>query len=327
MLAFVIWDQSHWGRTRDEYLFGFLVPVFVVWVLNERRGLWRLVFDPASGPPQTEWEHGWQERLRAWRRRTWPAWTARLFECLALMAAMIGFIGIAFAVLYRAMESHNLVTTQLSTLGFALLLLSAAFLFFDRRKNGERLPLGERFLAVSLLLFPALIWVLSAPLFSFLDNSIRTFLMNKVAVVVFEVFDLLGYSITREGSVLVLPTGRVGVAEACSGIYSLMASLFAGSFLAATSLPVGFAALWKKAAMVLAAMLFAFLTNIARSLFLTLWAYHRGPEAIEESVILLGQDLGSLHDFLGYAVIVPVVVALLLLVALFSIRMEEPAPA
>lgn len=168
-----------------------------------------------------------------------------------------------------------------------------------------------------------LIWMLSAPLFSFLDNTIRTFLMNKVAVIVFGICDIIGFSIVREGSVLVLPLGKVGVAEACSGIYSLMASLFAGSFLASMSLPVGIGSLWKKIAMVFAAMVFAFVTNIGRSLFLTVWAYNYGPDAIDEHISLFGQDLGSLHDFLGYVVIAPVVLALLVLVPIFNFKFEQ----
>jgi|TARA_B110000438_G_scaffold291359_1_gene328199 exosortase len=204
-------------------------------------------------------------------------------------------------------------------------MLAAVYVFCERRKCGERIPLAERWMLVGLFLFPALIWVLSAPLFSFLDNTIRTFLMNKVAVIVFGICDILGFSIVREGSVLVLPTGRVGVAEACSGIYSLMASLFAGSFLASMSLPVGFGSLWKKVTMVIAAMFFAFLTNIGRSLFLTIWAYNHGPDAIDEHIFLVGQDLGSLHDFLGYAVIAPVVLALLVLVPIFNFKFEQPA--
>jgi hypothetical protein len=47
------------------------------------------------------------------------------------------------------------------------------------------------------------------------------------------VFDLAGATLIREGNVLVLPTGRVGVAEACSGIRSLTGCLFSGALLGA----------------------------------------------------------------------------------------------
>jgi exosortase len=324
LISFLVWDQQYWWRVRDEYLFGFLVPFFVFWVLNERKAYFRLILDSSAKPGRSEEERSWAQRLRKARGLAIPNWVIRTSDVLVMGVALLGFVWVTFAALYRVMEGHNLVTTQLLAMSNALLLLTGVYIFLDRRSDGEQIPFVERWMLVGLFLFPALIWLLSAPLFSFLDNTIRTFLMNKVAIVVFEFCDVMGYSVVREGSVLVMPTGRVGVAEACSGIYSLMASLFAGSFLASMSLPVGLGSLWKKVSMVLAAMVFAFLTNIGRSLFLTLWAYHHGPEAIDEPLIILGQDLGSLHDFLGYAVIGPVVIALLILVQIFTFDFERP---
>lgn len=324
VLAFLIWDQQHWWRLRDEYLFGFLVPVFVYFVARERFGLWRLSFDPSRRSPRLEAERHWNRELAAARKAPWPGWLRPVFNLLALGGTVVGFLGVLFAALYRAMEGHNLVTTQLLAMATVLLTLSGGYIFFDRRADGEPIAIRERLMMVGLLLFPAAIWMLSAPLFSFLDKTIRTFLMNKVAFVVFQVMDILGYAVEREGSVLVLPTGRVGVEEACSGIYSLMASLFAGSFLAAVCFRPGWSTLWKKVAMVAMAMVFAFLTNIGRSLFLTGWAYAHGPEAIDEDVMVLGVNLGSLHDLLGYAVIVPVVLALLVLIPLFNFSFEIP---
>ena len=159
-----------------------------------------------------------------------------------------------------------------------------------------------------LLLFPALIWIISAPLMSFAEHAISTFLLNKVAFVVFSVFDILGFTIERAGSVLRLPKGDVGVAEACSGIRSLTACLFAGSFLAATFLD----RFWKKVVMVGMALILAVFTNLLRSLFLTSWAYAYGAEAIE----------GTVHDVTGYAVLGLTVVLLLCLIPLFSMKLE-----
>jgi exosortase len=322
VLVFLIWDQQHWWRLRDEYLFGFLVPAFVGWVLYERLGLFRLSLDRAGFRPRYDAEKRWARELAAARKGSPRTSLERLTNAVALGGATVGFLGVFFAALYRAMEGNNLVTTQLLAMGNALLVLSAGYLFLDRRTDGEPIPYRERLMMVGLLLFPALIWLLSAPLFNFLDRTIKVMLQERVSFVVFHLFDLLGYSIIREESVLVLPTGQVGVEEACSGIYSLMASLFAGSFLAATCFPPGFATLWKKVGMVAAAMGFAFLTNIGRSLILTFVAYRDGPEAIEEPFFILGVDMGSLHDFLGYAVIVPVVIALRLLVPLFNFSFE-----
>ena len=33
---FLIWDQHFWWKIRDEYAFGFIVPLFVAYVLYER---------------------------------------------------------------------------------------------------------------------------------------------------------------------------------------------------------------------------------------------------------------------------------------------------
>jgi exosortase len=115
---------------------------------------------------------------------------------------------------------------------------------------------------------------------------------------------MLGYPLVQEGNVLVLPTGTVGVADACSGIRSLTACLFAGSFLAAVFLD----RLWKKIALIAAALLLAFATNLLRSLFLTSWAYMHGSDAIE----------GSVHDLTGFAVLGFTCIGLLLLLPLFN---------
>jgi len=130
-------------------------------------------------------------------------------------------------------------------------------------------------------------------------------MLNRVASAVFFVFDTLGMAIEQQGNVLKLPLGDVGVAEACSGIRSFTACLFAGSFLAAVFLK----SLWKKIGLVASAIVFAFITNLIRSLFLTAWAYNYGPEAIE----------GTVHDIAGYAVLGLTVVGLLCLLPLFNL--------
>jgi len=64
-------------------------------------------------------------------------------------------------------------------------------------------------------------------------------------------------------------------------------------------------------ALVSAALLLAFLTNLVRGLFLTGWAYRYGPEAIS----------GTVHDVAGYAVLGLTVAGLLLLLPLFSLQL------
>jgi exosortase len=141
----------------------------------------------------------------------------------------------------------------------------------------------------ALFVFPSLVWLVSAPMVSLIENAVSLFLLGKITAIVFFVFESLGMAVEQRGNVLVLPTGEVGVAEACSGIRSLMGCLFAGSFLGAMC----FEQLWKKIALLVAAMTFAIVMNLGRSLFLTGWAYRHGPDAIE----------GRFHDWTGFAVI------------------------
>jgi exosortase/archaeosortase family protein len=104
------------------------------------------------------------------------------------------------------------------------------------------------------------------------------------------------------------------VADACSGIRSLTGCLFAGSFIAAVFFREG----WKKVTLVTAALGLAVLTNLARSLFLTAWAYRYGPAAIT----------GFVHDAAGYAVLGLTVVGLFALTPLLSVRLSPgKAPA
>jgi len=118
---------------------------------------------------------------------------------------------------------------------------------------------------------------------------------------------------------LILPEGQVGVEEACSGIRSLTACIFAGSFLASVFLD----RFWKKVMLVVAAMLFAVLTNLLRSLFLTYWAYSNGADAINEHWVLpIFGDIGSVHDVTGFAILGVTCVGLILLLPIFNFRLK-----
>lgn len=158
---------------------------------------------------------------------------------------------------------------------------------------------------VSLFVFPALIWMLSAPLVDAVENQLSLFLLRRVVAVVSFVFNVLGFPLIREGSTLVLPgDDRVGVEDACSGIRSLTACLFTGTFPAAVFLDRW----WKKIALIGAALALAVFTNLLRSLFLTAWAYSHGSHSIS----------GTFHDATGYAVLGLTFAGLLCLLPLFN---------
>ncbi|MBA3849244.1 MAG: exosortase [Opitutus sp.] len=305
--VFVAWDQSHWWRVKEDYSFGWLVPVFTVYAVSDRwerlRGRLRAA---AEAPPAAR-------RVR---------WTLNIAAGLGLVFGALFFLLGAF---YRAGAGTSQPGTLALTLGMVAIVLP--LLFFNvplaaetgQPRDGSAEAVGwlagfkePRFAVAALFIFPVCVWLISAPLVSAVESQISLFLLRKVVTVVAFVFDLAGCPIEQQGNVLLLPRGPVGVADACSGIRSLTACLFAGSFLGAMFLD----RFWKKAVLVCAAMAFAFLMNLARSLFLTAWAYNRGPDAIT----------GFVHDAAGYAVLGLTCLGLLVLVPLLNLKVERAAP-
>ena len=319
LALFMVWDQHFWWKLSDEYAFGFIVPLFVAYVLFDRwPRISRLLSGAAEGAGKEDMGAGQTDSGGRASRRS--KLSTGLSEAASLLMVLGGMGAFFLGALYRAVEGQNLITSNLIAFGFANLLLGSVFLYGEGRADGLRNSLRERFELALLFLFPALIWLLSVPMFSALDRTVSTFLMNQVAIVVYHSFDLLGFAVIREGSVLKLPLGDVGIEDACSGIRSLTACLFAGSFLGA----VYFEAFWKKSLLVFTAMLFAFINNIGRSLFLTSWAYSQGPEGLDNHIVLGGVNLGSIHDFTGWVVLGITVLCLLALVKLFRLRLEYP---
>ena len=301
--GFVAWDQSHWWEAKEDYGFGWLVPAFVGYVIHER---WSRITEAAQacaadGSP---------------RARGGAAWMLNLLAYGALFGGAALFLLGAF---YRAGAGPSFPGTLAITLGTACLLFALLFINTPEPASGaaslrpaEGWQDDARVRLVALFTFPVFVWLVSAPMVSVVENNLSLFLLGKVTAVVFFVFDLLGMPIEQQGNVLVLPPledgkpNQVGVAEACSGIRSLTACLFAGSFLASVFLDK----LWKKIALVAASMLFAVFTNLLRGIFLTSWAYNYGHEAIE----------GFVHDAAGYAVLGLTVVGLLCLLPLFNLK-------
>ncbi len=296
-MGFVAWDQSHWWSTKEDYGFGWLVPAFVGFVVYDRWPRILAALRTCAAPDSPRATGG-------------ARWTLGILAYAAMVGGALLFL---IGALYRAGAGASYPGTLALSLGTGVLVLPLLFLntpepsMLDRTAAPGEVGLFEdaRVRLVSLFLFPALVWLVSAPMVSVIENNLSLFMLNRVASVVFFVFDILGMQIEQRGNVLVLPTGEVGVAEACSGIRSFTACLFAGSFLAAVFLDK----LWKKIGLVVSAIGFAFFTNLIRSLFLTAWAYNYGPEAIE----------GKVHDIAGYAVLGLTVIGLLCMLPLFNL--------
>ncbi|MSU45905.1 MAG: hypothetical protein EXS42_01950 [Lacunisphaera sp.] len=76
-----------------------------------------------------------------------------------------------------------------------------------------------------------------------------------------------------------------------------------------------FTQFWKKITLVGASLVFAFIMNLGRSLFLTGAGDAFGPDAIN----------GTVHDIAGYRVLVLTCVRLLALVPLLNLKLESLA--
>jgi len=274
LMVFTAWDQSHWWRVKEDYQFGWLVPLLVAYVVRDR----------------------WPEFVRGLRGG--PGSHPGRPGSLAAAAAATIFAGgsglFLLGALYRAAAGPSYSGTLAITLGMAATALASVYLLLPAPAPGGT-GVG-RLTTASLFVFPAAVWLVSAPMITVVENNLNVFLMRQITSVVFFVFDALGLALEQKGNVLMLPTGSVGVAQACSGIRSLTGCLFAGSFLAAVYL----GSWWRKAGLMIAAVVFAVGANLLRSLFLTSWAYLRGAAAIE----------GTVHDVSGYAVLGLTVLAL-----------------
>ena len=298
-MGFVAWDQSHWWRTKEDYGFGWLVPLFVAFVVHDRwpRILAALQGCAAAGSPRA------------------VGGKKVILEILAYGALTGGALLFLVGALYRAGAGSSYPGTLALSVGMGAILLPLLVLNAPE-PAGAPIPAGfwsdARVRLAGLFMFPVLVWLVSAPMVSVIENNLSLFMLNRVTSVVFFVFDVLGMQIEQQGNVLSLKEivpgvpNQVGVADACSGIRSFTACVFAGSFLASVFLDK----LWKKTALVLAAVCFAFAMNLVRGIFLTAWAYNYGSEKME----------GTVHDMAGYGVLGLTVVGLLCMLPLFNLK-------
>ena len=304
-MAFVAWDQSHWWRVKEDYSFGWLVPMFTGYVVYDRwPQILRRLHEAGTGSAS-------------------PQWARVGLNLAAGLALIFGALFFLLGAFYRAGAGTSQPGTFALTAGMVAIVLPLLYFNVPRAAVVSPTQCGGfkliavladgRFRVAVLFLFPVLVWMISAPLVSAVETQVSLFLLRKVVTVVAFFFDMLGFPLEQQGNVLVLPKGSVGVADACSGIRSLTACLFAGSFLGA----VFFEQTWKKIVLVVASMIFAFVMNLARGLFLTAWAYAYGPDAID----------GFVHDAAGYSVLALTCAGLLALIPLLNLKLEGRAGA
>ena len=134
--------------------------------------------------------------------------------------------------------------------------------------------------------FPAAFFLIAVPWPRNAEEALMGFLMEKNAIAALEVLHWCGYEAVRRGNLIALPTGMLGVEEACSGVRSLhsglMASLFFGEIFRF--------GLFARGALVFAAMGFAVIGNFFRATALSIAASTAGLGAVDKW-----------HDMAGYA--------------------------
>ncbi len=303
MAAFTTWDQWTIWSTKDDYTFGYLVPFFSAYVLWER---WEDL-----GP------------LLAGGRSEPSAPSSKTALLLAQLLAFSSLTLFGFGAAARAVFGTGLGPTL--AISFGMTGSALAFAFLSVRGPQDCVPTAHsRWQAVGLLLFPAGVWLISGPFLYLVDNQIKGELLTDVTEIVSGILRASGHVIRVNGNTITFPNGdAVGVAEACSGIRSLSACVFAGAFLGAVFIEGSFpGALFRRIAMIGLAGLTAILLNIGRNTYLTFHALTHGSKSLERDFSGLehGQvgfsSLGTVHDLAGN---IAMVAALIILVALIPL--------
>lgn len=196
------------------------------------------------------------------------------------VASGAALVALAAAGLYAAALgwSHTLVVFML-TLSLVLLLTTGWLGFATVTRRW--VPLNwNALVAIGL-------WLLTAPLPLGTYTRLTLTLQLWVSENVLRALHILGVAAQRQGNLIELASGVVGVEEACSGVRSLISCVFAGLFFSASFVR---RPLTRAVIVVLAAPL-ALGMNFIRSLTLTLLAN-------------AGIDIaGTWHDLTGFAVL------------------------
>ena len=288
MAGFTAWDQWAIWNTKDDYTFGYLVPLFSGYVLWDR----------------------WEE-LRAWltgsRSTPGPScrpWSLRLVTALTFGAILTFALGAAA----RAITGTGVVPTLAIAFGFVGAALGCTFLSVQGPQQTEATG-RARVAAVALILFPAGVWLISGPFLYLIDNQIKGELLTNVTELVSGILRAAGHTIRVSGNTIIFANNdAVGVADACSGIRSFSACVFVGAFLGAIFLEGGrLGSLLRRVAMIALSALAAILLNIGRNTYLAFHAMNNGSRSLDRDYSGLEpgsvgfSSFGTVHDFAGNA--------------------------
>ena len=191
-----------------------------------------------------------------------PSWAGISLVVFALVVLILGVYGV------------ELFTSRIS---FVFLLAGLIWTFFGR-------PMLKR------LLFPLFVLVLAIPFPAIVFNQITFPLQLLASRLASMILPLLGVPVLQDGNVIELPVMKLEVAEACSGIRSLMSlftlAVFYGYFLEKTTT--------RRMILALASIPIAVAANVARIVGTGLFVQYWDPV----------KALGFFHEFSGWVMFV-----------------------
>jgi len=153
-------------------------------------------------------------------------------------------------------------------------------------------------------LFPICFFIIAIPWPRNAEETIMGFFMERNAITTIEILHWLGYEAVRQGHLITIPTGTLGVEEACSGVRSLQSGIMTALFLGEV---FRFGA-WIRCGLVSCAVLIALLGNFLRTTLLSVAASNEGITAIEKW-----------HDIAGYSVLITTFATLCAVAFFFNI--------
>jgi exosortase len=228
-----------------------------------------------------------------WDRR--PALQTRLSPA-SLFCALFGLVLLFIVQIYQA--AFGLMPASLLGLSVGVLFLIAANLLYVFGWAGVR-HYGFAFAFI----------LIALPMPTFIYNPVVSGLQHRIANLNVIILNLAGIAARQSGSLIQLPSGTIGIDEACSGIRSLQSTVMATLF-------IGYLSLKRRSLQVLLLGLgvgLAVFGNIIRSLFLTCTANNRGIKAVE-----------GVHDAAGWSILAFTGIGVVVL-SYFLARLEKRA--
>jgi exosortase len=207
---------------------------------------------------------------------------------LAVAIWLIVFFGIVAAAIIFGLEFareqvwHPIIVIW--TIAFIPITLTLLICWFT---GGKTLLIAE--------LFPVLFFLTAVPWPPRFEQPITAGLMQAVAGATTAVLHWFGIPAQTTGGAITLRTGVVGITEACSGMRSLQAGIMFGLAMGEWFLlrPL------RRIALLLIAIAFALITNLIRTVTLSLHAEWHGLDAVEK-----------IHDLTGTLAVIVLVIAI-----------------